>query len=469
MRRYYVLLALLGLGAIVVLVGKGGPRSLARQEQAPQPAVLPDPPSSNQYQGVASCASTACHHFNGPKGSKGSEYTTWMAHDPHARAYTVLFDKRSLNIEKNLNPSKDVRPHQDQLCLNCHVLPDVNKVTKHERFSLADGVGCENCHGAAEKWLSEHYGQRKSRAELRELGMIDTKNVRVRAEVCVTCHVGERENDVNHDLIAAGHPRLRFEYAAYLANYTSRHWKVENDHKDKPDFEARAWLVGQVVSARAATKLLQYRADKTKGKPWPEFAEYGCFECHHDLSDPSWRQKRRSSGTLAWGTWCFPMMKTVAGQAGTEVPKDLNDLRDAMGKKYPDRKEAADKAKKVSDALDQWSKNLDNKKLDAKSVTFLLAALAEDKEEKLSEQNWDNAAQLYLAIAAMHNALGDLDPKYKQNSSFKPTVRHLGDTLRSAFLNPPSMQYDSPHNFKPELLQQDLLRLREQIQRRGDK
>ena len=26
--------------------------------------------------------------------------------------------------------------------------------------------------------------------------------------------------------------------------------------------------------------------------PWPEFAEYGCFSCHHDLRDDAWRRQR---------------------------------------------------------------------------------------------------------------------------------------------------------------------------------
>ena len=42
--------------------------------------------SGLQLQGVGSCSAAACHGYNGPKGSKGSEYTTWAGPDKHSRA-----------------------------------------------------------------------------------------------------------------------------------------------------------------------------------------------------------------------------------------------------------------------------------------------------------------------------------------------------------------------------------------------
>ena len=40
-------------------------------------------------------------------------------------------------------------------------------------------------------------------------------------------------------------------------------------------------------------------------QPWPEFAEYDCFACHHDLRDRAWRRDpvrfgKRPPGSLAW-------------------------------------------------------------------------------------------------------------------------------------------------------------------------
>src|SRR5262249_35051891 len=150
-----------------------------------------------------------------------------------------------------------------------------------------DGIGCESCHGTAQQWLGVHYARdwrNKSDDEKRTLGFQPLKGLGERAHLCVSCHVGDVNKEVNHDLIAAGHPRLNFEFGAFQA-IMPKHWPDEGTH-GQPDFEARAWAVGQVVSAQAALALLKHRASTTRS-PWPEFAEYECFACHHDLREPS--------------------------------------------------------------------------------------------------------------------------------------------------------------------------------------
>src|SRR5262245_20008761 len=121
-------------------------------------------PPAFRAQGAASCAAAACHQFDGPKGSKGSEYGTWVAHDPHARAYEILFDERSKRVVKNLHGLADLaaaHPEREPLCRSCHVYPDpyLKGGPTTPRFAVADGVGCEACHGPAERWLARHYGK----------------------------------------------------------------------------------------------------------------------------------------------------------------------------------------------------------------------------------------------------------------------------------------------------------------------
>src|SRR5205823_4821454 len=142
--------------------------------------------------------------------------------------------------------------------------------------------------------------------------------------MCVDCHVGKPGSDVNHDLIAAGHPWLKFEFSAFHAHYP-KHW---DDAKDRDpakdprggkDFELRAWAAGQLVSAEAALNLLAERADEEKKHPWPEFAEYDCFACHHDLKAKSSHQQRyleqagnKKPGELVWGDWYLSVPKALA-------------------------------------------------------------------------------------------------------------------------------------------------------------
>src|SRR5262249_11338289 len=149
----------------------------------------------------------------------------------------------------------------------------------------------------------------------RELGMWSVTDAAARGRACAGCHVGAPPvsdelppRDVNHDLIAAGHPRLHFELATFLANLPP-HWNVAAKKNGASD--AQGWAVGQAVSAEAALELLAHRT-ATEKAPWPEFAEYDCFACHHDLQPDGWRQQaqrlgKRKPGTLPWGTWYFAL------------------------------------------------------------------------------------------------------------------------------------------------------------------
>ena len=107
---------------------------------------------------------------------------------------------------------------------------------------------------------------------------------------------------MSHDLIAAGHPPLRFELVNYL-NAMPPHWNTRAaTERHGTGFTAKLWTVSQLVSAQAAVDVLNYRAKQTeapsrKQTPWPEFAEYDCFACHHNLAQPSWRQRQRKPRT----------------------------------------------------------------------------------------------------------------------------------------------------------------------------
>jgi hypothetical protein len=370
------------------------------------PAEAPAPSPVGKYRGTASCASTACHNGNEPSGSTGSEYTTWANKDRHARAYEVLFNATSRQIIKQLGEAKPA--HQNVRCLNCHVHPGSDAFLKDEREAsrfLADGVGCEACHGPAEKWLTAHYAPEwkdVTPAKKKEFGMRDTKDLVTRAEVCVTCHVGGADGDVNHDLIAAGHPRLSFEYAAYHANLP-KHWPYAKEVKDRPDIEAELWLIGQAVSARAALKLLEHRA-ADKEKPWPEFAEYDCFACHHDLSDQAWRrEEKRVKGRLgkpAWGTWYFALGDVVAGKDRAFPEKSVEELCGLMATLRPDCNEVGAKAGEAAKALDGWLPALRENK--SREVLPGLATDLEKARGRLDDFGWDGAAQLYLGLAAQH-------------------------------------------------------------------
>jgi hypothetical protein len=392
-----------------------------------QPGGAAPPADALQYRGTASCASMACHNMEGPPGAKGSEYTTFFARDKHAKAYEVLFDRRSLDIEKNLRQLKDVKdshPEKDALCLSCHAV-DLGGSKPPEDFSFAFGIGCETCHGPAGKWLTLHYEagwQGLSAQEKESLGFYNTKNLSVRADQCIRCHVGSLGNDVSHELYGAGHPRLNFELGAYHATMP-KHWS-QDERVRYPDLQARLWAIGQLKSAQGALELLASRAEGGTSRygidrPWPEFAEYDCYACHHDLSTPSPRQrpehyKGRIPGSLPLNTWYYTMPLALSndlpGKGGEAFAKNLKDIRGMMSQPDPEhRKEVAKRAREAAKQLGDWVGEIERGSFSAGTVRGLLDKIVQQGPQ-IAGANWDQAAQVYLAIAALYQSMGDLSP-----------------------------------------------------------
>jgi hypothetical protein len=449
-RAYPALIVTVLLTAAAVWLSQGLPTWQTAVATPPLPPLLPKPFA---IQGVSSCAAAACHNANGPKGSKGSEYTTWVTVDPHARAHNVLFEQRSQDIQRLRKATAPAS--EDVVCLKCHAT--YRGMPPKEDSSLADGVGCESCHGAAEVWKSTHYRRPFDRATP---GFNDLRNnLVVRAEVCVGCHVGNADKDVNHDLIAAGHPRLRFECGAYLANYP-RHWKEREDLARYPDLQARAWLIGQLVSAQASLDLLEAQCTN-KTKPWPEFAAYDCYACHHDLVDPSWRQKRgfpgRKAGQPPMNSWYTAVASVLAKDQGAGdllAPLAALDKRLAV---FPRRGDAVvtGESRKSGDLLGAWRDRVwAAGPMSPEAVKGLLATLAADPGD-VALANPDNAIQFSLGLAALHHALADM--RCQDNPGLTKAITNLRDYLENSFLAADKdgrlVRYDSPRNLNRDDLE----------------
>jgi hypothetical protein len=427
------------VAAGVAWLGSSRPFSLA--DTAQEPGQKTD--SAHHWLGAISCAAAACHNANGPAGTQGSEYSTWITADPHAQAYAVLSNERSKRIERNLWPGTERKAKDEQSCLACHVGPDVITAAKDRQFHT-DGVSCESCHGAAEQWRTKHYLQGwkdKSSADKEKLGMKPTKDLVERARLCAGCHVGSGERDVNHDLIAAGHPRLNFEFGAYLANMP-KHWDDRKEKKEDPGFEARVWVIGQVVAAQEAAELLAYRADAKNKKPWPEFAEYDCFACHHDLQARSWRQTRSTRlGALDWGSWYYsPMLELALSSEQGGFPKGISDLRKEMKKPYPDPAVVRQLADAAGTELGQQLTALAREASERTMLTKRLRARVDKARVSTQDSNWDGAAQRYLALAAFYQGLEDLGVA---DAEARPELLRLRKMLGFP------VGYDSPRSFNP--------------------
>lgn len=379
--------------------------------------------SSNCYQEFASSESrfvgtnycVQCHkdgHRFPTHQVAGKEYSIWVNQDPHSCSYNTLFKEESLQIAKNLRLREP--PHQAEICLNCHITnPTSDELVEGNQWTPADGIGCESCHGAAERWLVAHKlpsWQSMSPTEKSSLGFVNTDNLAERTRKCVECHVGSEGKDVNHDLIAAGHPRLYFEMSTYQAKMP-RHWSREKDlYLNSSETEARLWMVGQFVSSEAAIDLLRIRASDDE-KPWPELAEYGCFSCHHDLKQQRWKGQKEffmsRPGVARWGTWHIGTTEQIVlERAETMINGPVSDLRNAMQAKIPDRERVVQLCQVLKPELVRIADSMcERPASDGHAIEIVRALMRKPYLE--SQSNWDMLTQKYLAAVATRQAIVD--------------------------------------------------------------
>lgn len=180
-------------------------------------------------------------------------------------------------------------PTKEPLCLRCHstYVPDAS--LHGDKFDPEDGVSCESCHGAAENWLESHAVLGATHQQNIEKGLTDTVSLSKRANLCLSCHFGDSEKSVTHDLYGAGHPRLTFELDTYAA-LEPRHWLLDQDYTTRKAsyVPLAAWFAGQT---RHAQSLLERLASPERSKRglFPELSLFDCYSCHHSLSEEQWK------------------------------------------------------------------------------------------------------------------------------------------------------------------------------------
>ncbi len=417
--------------------------------------------------GTNSCAAGSCH--GGARLSEGrsfAAYQIWMRKDPHSTAYAVLSNDRSSRMMALLYPQENgPAPHatKEARCLNCHVTTETSQDLQllPASHAVADGVGCESCHGPAKQWLGLHstIEWRGLSAEAKSsLGFVDTTaDLAGRAQLCANCHVGSPGRDVNHDLIAAGHPRLNFEFSAFHANLP-KHWdprslqspQIENVEND-PAFEARAWLTGQLVTAQTSLRLLQHRTEARQ--PWPELSEYACFSCHHDLKENSWYQSRRgSTGRFSWGTWNYGTFPALT--QNVEANGQFEGLKQLMEGSFSDREAVRQRAADLDLVLGKLIREESSRDYSKHGLDQLaLQLIVHSRKGDLPAESWDQTAQLYLATVAIslareRTAAGD--PRHL-------TIQHDLEAIRQALLFEENV--DSPREYSGSQIEVILQRL----------
>ena len=205
-----------------------------------------------EFIGAMGCKSSSCHGGAGPK---REQYTIWSRRDFHPRAFAILTNARSARLAETIGGGEaptNVR------CTVCHSpFQSVSQVRLASTAHPDEGVSCESCHGAAGSWLRGHTRTDWTYAMRVTAGMRDLRSLYVRANTCVACH-----QNVDNDLLKAGHPTLVFELDSQSINQP-KHWRDDDEWNG-----LRAWLTGQGVALREAA----WRS-RTDANPAPDMQE----------------------------------------------------------------------------------------------------------------------------------------------------------------------------------------------------
>ncbi len=376
--------------------------------------------------GAQSCAASNCHA--GPRPGvtqpwvrRGAAYQLWMENDPHAQSWRTICSAESVVMMQRLKILNDDHQIIDRQgfdnCLACH-----NTTARFEEprstVVLREGVGCAACHGPSERWINNHFQYDWSPHSAQQDGFVNAGDLYTRARMCASCHVGDKDRDMNHDLIAAGHPTLRYELATFHA-WQPKHWR-DAEAADKTAYEARLWLAGQIAATDASLSLLQTRAgDAHTVSEWPEFAAYNCASCHHNLGLDNDREPIDVSrkATAIYSQWNDSGLKWLLDyrqQAGQAKAEDI-ELADALETvkqlmqmtPRPDADAVAAAAREARKKLAVWFDSDTGKRergsFRSDDLGQVVALAAGDSD---TFATWESAVQFYLAAVAARELAG---------------------------------------------------------------
>jgi hypothetical protein len=240
--------------------------------------------------------------------------------------------------------------------------------------------------------------------------MVPLERAQVRADVCLSCHAGNGERFVTHALIAAGHPRLRFELEIYTANMPAHH-RVDADYRQRKDAAngVTLWLVGQLRNARTHMQLLQ--GDwMGAGRMQPELAFYECFACHRPVNELRWTRERAGDdvqpGALRLQHQSLAVLRVITSviepQALPELQQAIAEYARSGSLGVGEVKQAAARLGQWLDARSSWETRTYGA-TEAREIRRLLLKFAADDQCS----DYTVAEQVVLSIESLSTTLGD--------------------------------------------------------------
>lgn len=389
--------------------------------------------SDLKIMGATSCSASACH---GGSTADDNQFTLWSIQDKHSQAYGVLFSEKSRLMVQILGQKTAA---ENEFCIECHATQ--NQLDGHGlKFDLHDGVGCESCHGPAEKWLEPHTRKGQTHSQNLGLGLVDLKNMGTRATTCIRCHSG-----LSHEVYSAGHPELTFELDTFSA-LMPRHWKTEARWDG-----ARAWLIGQVVLLESGMKSFAANSEK---RQMVDESGLNCVSCHHNLFDTDYELTPRGNGfaPMNMAHWLV-LQPALQGPFPDECQK-LNGIFTELGQliKNPKR-DVIDVIEKVNQAaaiLEKIKPQIEKLEINAPQVQKWMKGIAAQTAFYKTEP-FRSAEQAVLALDSLQHALET--NAHQKDAAVKTSIQKLYDALS---LPDPARYHRAAFVSQMELLAQKL-------------
>jgi hypothetical protein len=385
------------------------PAAATAGRNLPAPSTVVPQYGTQTHLGVASCAGSTCHGAVQPfRGSNvlQNEYVTWTRRDPHAKAYRVLLEERSIRMARNLGLPN---AHTAAVCLDCHA-DNVPRERQGRQFQMSDGVGCEACHGGSSTWLGIHISGGTHQQNL-QAGLYATEDPVARAKLCLGCHFGDEKKFVTHRIMGAGHPRMSFELDTFTAIQPA-HYLVDKDYVERKGSVngVQTWAIGQAL---ALGQIMDAFLDPKRNVDgiFPELVFFDCHACHHPMSDIRWQS--RSSTGLGPGLVRFNdsnalMLQLIAERTDPDAGRELKDRMLAFhAATQRSREQALAEARAIKGLTDRLVQRFAGRAFGRDDVRALMqGVLARARDNQFTD--YAGAEQSTMALSALISAMRNI-------------------------------------------------------------
>ncbi len=317
-----------------------------------------------RHEGVMSCSGSTCHSRQEATGIvvRQNEILTWRdgasTTGAHTRAYETLLGERAEAIVTRMGYQSPATEAKE--CISCHTA-NISPTQRGHKFNVKDGVGCESCHGASERWLDGHFKGASHKTNISR-GLFPLEDAKTRAGVCLSCHMGSEEvgQFVNHRMMAAGHPRISFELDLFTALQSHHSEDVDYYGRKKVQTGVRIWAIGQAMTLKRQLQLFE-NPQLNKDGIFPELVFFDCLACHRQISEkPKWQPSARQNpgrpdlrGTLKFNDASMIMLLATAKQIAPDLARNfdmqVNDFHASLN--YNGRSQAINLLMTSADAL----------------------------------------------------------------------------------------------------------------------